>query len=89
MITFAKRPVVDIDSIAAVPEPFTPSRLDEAVGLLRPLPLPEVLSRVDTLHAQCTGGGHLCGLPARLIKFDLFFHFLAPLRAYRDAQEAA
>jgi hypothetical protein len=81
--------VADIENLAAVPEPFTPARFDEALGLLRPLPLPEVLSRVDVLHASCVGGGHLCGLPARLIKFDLFAHFIALLRAYRVAQQEA
>ena len=52
----------------------------------KPLPLRDVLRNVDDLHANCVGGGHVCGLPARLIKFDIFRDFLVPLRVYRAAQ---
>lgn len=73
--------VADMDSIV---DPTTD--VIEYDSPTKPLPLSDVLHNVDTLHAQCIGGGHVCGLPARLIKFDIFRDFLVPLRTYRAAQ---
>ena len=52
---------------------------------LKPLPLLDVLARVDALHAHCTRGGkidHVCG---GVPKFDLYTHYIKPLRAYNAA----
>jgi len=49
-----------------------------------PLPLPVVLKNVETLHAHCQGGGHICGLRGNAVKFDLYRDFIVPLRAYRS-----
>ncbi len=56
------------------------------VAPLRPLPLDVVLANIDALHARCTKDNridHVCGGVPR---FDLYTHYLKPLRAYRDAQ---
>lgn len=71
-------------SMDAFVDPITDT-LDNGVPS-KPLPLADVLRNVDAFHAQCVGGGHVCGLPARLIKFDIFRDFLLPLRTYRAAQ---
>lgn len=45
----------------------------------RPLPLGQVLTNIDALHASCNGF-HACGLPAHLQTYDLY-DYLKVLRA--------
>jgi hypothetical protein len=71
----------DVDGFAAVID-------DVSTMPNMPLPLPVVLKNVERLHEKCTDG-HFCGLPARLIKFDLYRDWLANVYTYRDAQREA
>lgn len=65
-----------LDSIAVEP-------VNEGRRPCAPLPLPVVLRNVESLHAECVGGGHVCGLRGNAVKFDLYRDFIVPMREYR------
>jgi hypothetical protein len=68
--------MIDVDTIAL--------EVNEGRRPCPPLPLPQVLANVQTLHVKCVGGGHVCGLRGTAVKFDLYRDFILPLRAYRS-----
>jgi len=61
-----------------------PASVETFDGPMKPLPLSDVLTNLETLHARCNGE-HVCGLPRRLQRFDLA-DYLALSRAYRETQ---
>jgi hypothetical protein len=65
---------------------FVDPRTEIAVDVRRPLPLAQILTNLDALHADCNGV-HVCGLPRRLRRIDLI-DILALQREYREAVAA-
>jgi len=69
-------------ALESLPDPRT--EINERAIPPRPLPLHDVLARVDALHAHCTRDGkidHVCGVPP----LDLY-RYVKAQRAYRAAR---
>ena len=72
--------IIRVSNIDEFVDPST----EETSDVRKPLPLSQVLSNLETLHARCNGT-HVCGLSRRFQRFDLA-DYLALARAYRAAR---